>query len=543
MKGTLRNPKRVLSKALKFTGKDENREILMCVHLDERGDVAACDSYRLFTAAGWSGPSINVPADLARKMTKIPAKYAEVEVEQVGNVIECRYGGNVLKGDAVEGEYPKYRQLMNGWEARAVSEIPAKQAAAICRAHKGEGVFVEVGDGSTVVWGAGCDTEPSAMFRTGCQGEGRVKLNAEYLESALKACGERACVKVMNESKPVLVAWGGMSVMLMPIMAGSFTEPLIKKLASKREEPSMAKKAWNMDSCEHFGSVLDGKKVHCKKHGIWTNCLEVGHCTLDKEEQVKETKSEEKDMAINLENEKVCITGTLPGMTRSEAFIRLKAVGGEPCERFTKKVSLFVIAAAAGRDKRKKADKAIADGQELRVVSGHEFVEALKAAEAEQTAKAIEQAAKRRKAKVEAKVTEHADVTAIEMTPKKEDSMIDEMKKQLEEMQAELKAARKELDAVWKENAQLKAKKQEPKSVPPAPKAPKDKDTAAVVSLETMQKWCEGKGLKAKQTNETASIWVLGPSKEYKDELIEMGARWGTSKKYGKGWYIAPSAA
>lgn len=249
----------------------------------------------------------------------------------------------------------------------------------------------------------------------------------------------------------------------------------------------------------------------------------------------------EKNMGIKLNGENVCISGTLPGMTRNEAFIRLKAVGGVPCERLTKRVTLMVVASNAGKSKRGKLEKAIADGQEVRVIDGHEFLEALKEAEREQVERAIEQAAKRKGAKVDVKVHhEEGGVQAIEMTPKKED---DAMKKQIEELEAKLKAMGAELEQVWKENAMLKAAK--PKEAPQAPKAPSKKaqETAAAVSLEQMQAWCEGKGLKAKQTNEASSIWVLGPSKPYKDELIEMGARWGVSKKYGKGWYINPSAA
>jgi len=513
--GTLRNPKRVLSKALKFTSKDQSREILTCVHLDERGEVVACDSYRLFTATGWSGPSIDVPSDLAKKMARIPAKYEEVEVVQVDGVIECRYGGNVLKGDAVEGEYPKYRQLFDGWEASAVSEVPAKQAAVICRAHKREGVFVEIGDGATVVWGAGCDTEPSAMFKTGCQGEGRVKLNAEYLESALKACGERACIKVMKPSKPVFVAWGVVSVMLMPLMDGrTYTEPLIKKL-TKREEQDMA----------------------------------------------KQTKKEERMETIKLQGERVCITGTLPTMTRGEAFTRLKLVGGVPCERFNKKVTLFVIAAKAGRDKRKKAEAAIANGQKVRIVDGHEFVEALKAAEQEQTAKAVEKAAKHKAgADVKATVNEvGTGVTAIVMEPKeKEDNVVEELKKQVEELRAELKSTRKELDEVWKENAHLKAK---PKAeVPPAPKAPKHEKVetaAAAVSLSFMDMDAEGAERCMEVIREAvrpgiedgtvsvrwkgktlAPIRVEGATKPFHDELDELGLRWAGKSKY---WYLSPT--
>ena len=70
-------------------------------------------------------------------------------------------------------------------------------------------------------------------------------------------------------------------------------------------------------------------------------------------------------------------------------------------------------------------------------------------------------------------------------------------------------------------------------------------DAATVISLETMSKWCEGKGLKAKQVHPGSgdNVWVLGPSKPYKPELLEMGFRWGTSKHFGKGWYREPTTA
>ena len=131
--------------------------------------------------------------------------------------------------------------------------------------------------------------------------------------------------------------------------------------------------------------------------------------------------------------------------------------------------------------------------------------------------------------------------------PKKEEPNV-ETSKRIEELEAELKKAHAELEQVWKENATLKAKapekpQGETQSTQAAdPEPDKGEDAATAVSLETMQEWCEGKGLKAKQINESANIWVLGPSKPYHDELEKMGARWGTSKKFGKGWYIKPTA-
>ena len=71
--------------------------------------------------------------------------------------------------------------------------------------------------------------------------------------------------------------------------------------------------------------------------------------------------------------------------------------------------------------------------------------------------------------------------------------------------------------------------------------------TAAAVTVETMREWCEDKeGLRVEQAAggdnpEKNPIWVCGPSKPYKEELMGMGFRWGRSKKFGKGWHYDPS--
>lgn len=599
MKGTLNDPVRVMKRAMVFASGNAGRPILCAVHLDECGDVVATDSYRLYVEQGaWSGPSVDIDYATAYDIAHCKVRgndTAELEVD--GERVDVRMGdGTKIVGGCLEGKYPDYGKLFPSGKPSMTAYMRVKEALPIVEAHrkKKSAVRVESACRDLVMCGANGDVEPGYRVEKACDGEDMaVALNAEFLKSALKAVGEYAEVRVWGATKPVVVTWDGNdrkapTVLLMPVRFEVDAEPKVKEKVGTGKKEEQVKTGENI-TVECFGRgfyashpkgtrltegggevafvVGDAYRYRFKgrdyaasflgydtykgerkllfavfKDGVWQGYLRtVAWAKLKAlaNNPLDEEKEEKVEKAIELKGQVVCITGTLPGMTRNEAFIRLKAVGGEPCERFTKKVTLMVRASSAGKSKLGKLDKAIADGQKVRVIDGHEFLEALKAAEAEQTAKAIEQAAKRRGAKVEAKVTEHADVKAFEMVPKKEDGM----EKRIAELEKELKAARKELDAVWKENAQLKAKKQEPKSVPPAPKAPKSEDAAAVVSLESMQKWCEGKGLKAKQTNEKASIWVLGPSTPYKKELEDMGARWGTSKKYGKGWYIAPSAA
>lgn len=82
----------------------------------------------------------------------------------------------------------------------------------------------------------------------------------------------------------------------------------------------------------------------------------------------------------SLKGEHVCITGSLPGMTREMAFDRLKQHGGIPSRNFTKKTTVFVTGDERRTNKRIACEKAIASGhQAVRIVSAAEFVEALKA--------------------------------------------------------------------------------------------------------------------------------------------------------------------
>lgn len=236
--GTLKNPKKVMQLAKRFASKDASRPILQCIHLDEDGSAVATDSYRLVTIAGvWDGPSIDIDPELAAKMSKTPASIKEVEVVTEQNWVECRIGNSVVKGDKPEGSYPKYKTLLKDWSANAVAEVPAKQAAVICLAHKGDNVRVDISNGCCVMSGVG-DAEPSARFDGCAEGAGIVHLNPEYFESALKACGDKASVKVMASMKPVIVGSGNMQVVVMPVRMGAAAKPKVKE--AKKEEP-MAK--------------------------------------------------------------------------------------------------------------------------------------------------------------------------------------------------------------------------------------------------------------------------------------------------------------
>ena len=193
---------------------------------------------------------------------------------------------------------------------------------------------------------------------------------------------------------------------------------------------------------------------------------------------------------IVLKGAKVCITGALPGMTRETAFDRLKKVGGVPSRNMTLTTNLFVAASEHRSKKRIAAEKAIEDGRDLRIVSGHEFVEALKAAE-------------------------------------KENEMATKKPKKPSKKQTEVKVTTARIDIT-------------PEGVKATPIESHVEKVAMEVTIETMREWCKAReNVVATQANgKGACVKVHGDTKPYRDELKELGFKWSR-----KGfWWAKPAA-
>ena len=251
--GTLRNPKKAMGKAIKFTDKKGTRPILGCVRLED-GKAIATDSYRMIAVAGvWDGEPLTIPADLAAKMAKIPASHRECEVEAVGNEVVCRYGGNVIRADATEGKYPNVGTFLKPIDAKAVAEVPVKQAAVLCRAH--DRVRVDISDGCCVISG-GDDPEPAVRFDKCSQGAGIAEFNGKCLESALKACGDKASICLEASMKPAQVRNGSIACIVMPVKLG---QQKGKPKVAERKDEGMKKKETGMGGFVVYGTTKDGK--------------------------------------------------------------------------------------------------------------------------------------------------------------------------------------------------------------------------------------------------------------------------------------------
>ena len=432
---------KALKRAVKFASRDKSSPTLMAVHLDRCGDVVATDAYRLYVEHGaWEGEEVNLEIGFAREVAKL--KGATAEVWSDGGASIVARADREVRGSAVRNKYPDYTTVLKGLETRAVAYV-GKQVKPVLDEHKRmkQKVRFDVADRDLHVSGIGI-AQPTLSVEKACDGaDVSIGFDPAFIGSALAAVGWNARVAVTSAVKPGVV-WPldnqRIEIVVMPVR---IDEAKKAKQAPKSAEPEI-------------GGSMEGLKG---KH--------------------------------------VCITGVLAGMTRSEAFIRLRAVGGVPCENFTKKTEVLVVGAKSGKGKRQKADKAIADGQKVEVVDGTTFVQALRKAEQEMEeamAKKVEQKAKE-KAGAEAKATVKqvgTGVTAITIEPPKH---------------------------------------------PKAPKKEQIQAQAMEVSLKAMQAWCEGKNAVATQKRDGCPIWVEGDTKPYQAELKELGFRWAPKRK---GWYF-----
>lgn len=489
-KGTLNDPIRIAKKIRKFTSRDANRPILCGIHLDECGDVVATDSYRLFIEHGaWEGPSIELPTETLDELTKLKIKgndTATIEYESKGEVVKTELSGGERFADSHPGgTFSNYKSLCGG-KVNTIAYVKTKELLPIVREHikLNQTVLIDVTNGDLRVRGVGEEPLPEYRVEKACDGaDNEVTLNATYLRDALNVCGEVAEIRIESHIKPVAIVDGNTEIVVMPVRMVP-TKATTKKAEPKREKP------------------LTSTTNEELARSIYRIALD--RAANDPDSRVEGGNASSYDRNLVFEYE------------RAGKLTKLE------CGDFTSwyRDGEFITCIERRWSKRKihltypelKPFKHKAD-----------FVAARK----------VEQAAP---VKVEATVTEHADVTAIEIKPtKKEDN---DMENRIKELEEQLKATRAELDAVWKENEHLKRSKPEPKAEPKA-ETPKPKaDVPTTVTLETMQAWCEGKGLIATQKREGTCIWVEGESKPYADELKELGFRFAKKRK---SWYLTPA--
>lgn len=588
----LTNPAKTMKRMLRNVSKNGNRPILRCVHLGD-GEVAATDSYRLCVQKGvWDGKPLNVAPETARELSKLKGESAEVTVK--GSTVRFEVGGEVVEGELVEGKYPEYGKMLKS-SCRTLVYVNRDELLAKVREViklKNNTLEVTVKDGLVV---NGTLFEDAAVEGD----ELRIGFNPTYMRDALLSI-ESKVVRIAFDGplKPAIISGEtdfDVQVLLMPVRldAGKKKGAKGMRKAPKRPEPKSGKveslKGERVCITGTLGTMTRGEAftrlklaggIPSERFSSKVTMLVVAENSGNEKRRKAEAaiaKGQKVKVVSGTEFEKALMSqGRTAGERKQEEHMAKKE--GINREGLAELLYALAIDRAA-----KEPDNRLAEGNaspnsatyvwrlqkdgrlkhedygsytswyldgdfvtcierrySMRKIHLH-YPEIKPAQHGEDLVMKCrtEQKLAENGVKAEVKATEAgAGITAVTIEPKKPAVGKEgaEMKNRIEELEKMLAETRKELESVWKENEGLKRKV--PKAEPEKP-AKSGEEAAAEVSLATMQKWCEGKGLVASQKREGACIWVEGDSKPYKDELVEMGFRFAKKRK---SWYLNPAA-
>jgi len=244
-----------LNKVLPFTAKDDNRPVLQCVNFvakDGKLTLVSADGFRLAITSldyddGEGEALINRDelkgvANALRKAKRVRVSFGGEDVTIPSSLIIdtelVRY-----KWVSVGGNYPEYQKLIptefNCYASfDTVEAIKAVNSLKALSDKKDYPIDLTIGDGKTVM--ANPDDKGQAELVADTDGQGKVRLDGQYLAQALKACGGMVEFKLTNAYSPTLFTSNGYQLVVMPMMTNEANEQAKQDREAKAEqaEPS-----------------------------------------------------------------------------------------------------------------------------------------------------------------------------------------------------------------------------------------------------------------------------------------------------------------
>ena len=229
-----------LARVLPFTAKDdEARPVLACILFvakDGKLTLVGADGFRLATISldcdGEGQALIN--RDELRGMVNAlkRAKRARVSFEAGGETI----GGYSLiidteliryKWSSVNGDYPDYGKLIpTDFNTTAhfdtIETIKAVNSLKALSDSKAYPIDLTIGDGKIAM--ANPDDKGQADIVADTTGQGKVRLDGQYLAEALKACGGMVEFSLTNAYSPTLFSADGYQLVVMPMLTDKANE-------------------------------------------------------------------------------------------------------------------------------------------------------------------------------------------------------------------------------------------------------------------------------------------------------------------------------
>ncbi len=223
-----------LNRVLPFTAKDDARPILQCVNFiakEGKLTLVSADGFRLATISldfdDGEGQALINAGELRGVANALRrAKRARVSFEPSGESLDgmklvidtelIRY-----KWVSVQGDYPDYGKLIptefnclaSFDTVEAIKAVNSLKAIADAKAYP---IDLTIGDGKMVM--ANPDDKGQAELVADTDGEGKIRLEGQYLAQALKACGGMVEFKLANSYSPTLFSVNGYQLVVMPML-------------------------------------------------------------------------------------------------------------------------------------------------------------------------------------------------------------------------------------------------------------------------------------------------------------------------------------
>ena len=144
------------------------------------------------------------------------------------------------KWTSVNGSYPDYEKLIptdfstfaHFDTVEAIKAVSSLKAIANAKAYP---IDLTIGNGKIVM--ANPDDKGQADIVADTDGEGKVRLDGQYLAEALKVCGGMVDFNLTNAYSPMLFTVNGYQLVVMPMLTNEANEQAKKAREAKQAEP------------------------------------------------------------------------------------------------------------------------------------------------------------------------------------------------------------------------------------------------------------------------------------------------------------------
>ena len=145
------------------------------------------------------------------------------------------------KWTSLDANYPDWQKLIptefNTFaHFDTVEAIKATNSLKAIADSKAYPIDLTIGNGMIVM--ADPDNKGQAELVADTDGEGKVRLDGQYLAEALKACGGMVDFKLTNAYSPMLFSVNGYQLVVMPMLTSEVNEQAKKDRKAKAEEPT-----------------------------------------------------------------------------------------------------------------------------------------------------------------------------------------------------------------------------------------------------------------------------------------------------------------